>query len=98
MWAAALRIDIRLPGVQSLKAKRGVLRPHKERLRRMLSISLAEVGSQEAWQRAVLGVAVVAPDRAALETMIDRISRYLGAQPDLEVVDLTVSYLEEPDA
>lgn len=98
MWAAALRIDIRLPGCQSLKDKRAVLRPHKERLRKMVSISLAEVGAHDAWQRSLWGAAVVASDRAGLEAVIEVVSRYLGSQPDLEVVDFRVSYLEEPDA
>ncbi|HEX2153505.1 MAG TPA: DUF503 domain-containing protein [Acidimicrobiia bacterium] len=96
MFACAIRIDIRLPGVQSLKGKRAVLRPHVERLRRMASLSVSEVDDHDFWQRATLGVAVVAPDSAALESMIDRVRRYVDGQVDIELVDLSVSYLEEP--
>lgn len=96
MRACAMRIELRLPGIQSLKGKRAVLRPHVERLRRMASLSVAEVGGQDFWQRSTMGVAIVAPDAAALESLIDRVRRYFDSQVDMELVDVSVSYLEDP--
>lgn len=96
MWACAIRVDLRLPAPRSLKEKRAVLRPHVERLRRLASISVAEVDGHDFWQRAALGVAIVAPDHAHLETLVDRTRRYLDAQTDIEVVDWQLTYLEEP--
>lgn len=94
MWACAIRIEVRLPGVQSLKEKRAVLRPHVERMRRLASISLAEVDGHDLWQRATLGVAIVAPDRRHLHDLIDRVQRYLDSQVDIETVGFEMSYLE----
>lgn len=96
MWACAIRIELRVIDVQSLKGKRAVLRPHIERMRRMASISVAEVDHHDLWQRATIGVAVVTPDRRSLDSMVAKIRRYVDGQVDIELVEMTVSYLEEP--
>lgn len=90
-----MQIDLRLPNVQSLKEKRAVLRPHVERLRRLASISVAEVDGHDVWQRATLGTAIVAPDSAALNSIVDRVSRYVDSQLDIELIDVSITYLED---
>ena len=97
MWASAIRIELRIPNVRSLKAKRAVLRPHIERLRRMASLSVAEIDRHDTWQRATVGVAVVAPDRHSLESIIGKIRHYVDSQMDIELVEVRISYLEEPE-
>lgn len=97
MWAAAIRVELRIPRERSLKGKRRVLRPHLERLRRLASLSVSEVDHHDLWQRSAIGIAVVAPDRARLESLIDRVTRYLDAQTDIELVELTVNYLDDDD-
>jgi uncharacterized protein YlxP (DUF503 family) len=96
MWACAVRVELHLAGVQSLKEKRAVLRPHLERLRKLASVSVSEVDAHDFWQRATVGLAVVAPDRRHLDSILDRLRRYLDSQTDLELIDLSVTYLEEP--
>ncbi len=95
MHAAALRIELRLRDVRSLKAKRSVLRPVVEGMRRMASLSVAEVGRHDSWQRASLGVAVVAPDAAQLERLLESVRRYLDEQLEVEVLEMSVGYLEQ---
>lgn len=96
MHAAALRVELLLPGAQSLKEKRSMLRPVVEGLRRTASLSVAEVGHQDAWQRSVLGVAVVAPDSAHLERLLDNALRFLDRRFDIEVLSSEITYLEVP--
>jgi uncharacterized protein YlxP (DUF503 family) len=95
VWACAIRMELRIPGAQSLKEKRALLRPHVERLRRLASISVAEVDGHDYWQRSTLGVAIVAPDAGHLDSLIDRVRRYFDSQVDIELVDLAISYLED---
>ena len=95
MKAAALRFELHIPGSESLKEKRAVLRPLVEGLRRQLSVSVSEVGHQDTWQRVGLGVAVVAPDGGRLDSLIDRIRRYVDANLEIEVCGVAVYYLEE---
>ncbi|MGQ0847682.1 MAG: DUF503 domain-containing protein [Actinomycetota bacterium] len=91
-----MRLELFLPQSHSLKEKRSVLRPLVEGLRRQVSVSVSEVGHHESWQRATLGVAVVAPDGGRLQTLIDRIRRYVDEYLEIEICEVGLYYLEEP--
>ena len=54
----------------------------------------SEVGFQDQWQRAALGVALVAPDHHHLERLIVGVRRYFDGRPDAELLELELSYLE----
>lgn len=97
MRVAALRVEIHLPAPQSLKEKRAALRPVIEGMRRLGSYSVAEVGHHDLWQRAALGIAVVARDGKGLEMHLSKLRRYLDSRLDMEVIDLFVSELEDPE-
>ncbi len=97
MHAAALRVEIHLPSPQSLKEKRGALRPVVEGMRRLGSYSVAEVDHHDDWQRATLGIAVVAPDGRSLEMHVAKVRRYLDSCLGIEVLDVFISHLEEPE-
>lgn len=97
MYAALLRIELRIPDVRSLKAKRRVVRPIVEGLRRVASLSVAEVDHHDVWQRSTVGVALVAPDARHLERLIDEIRRYLDLCYEAEVIEMGVSFLEDPE-
>lgn len=96
MHAAAVRIELRLPACSSLKEKRRRLRPIVFHLRRKLELSVSEVDRQDAWQRATLGVAVVAPAAGRLDELVERLRGWLLAQDDVELVDLETAHLEMP--
>lgn len=98
MMAAVLRIELRIPQAQSLKAKRSALRPVVDGLRRLASLSVAEVDHHDVWQRSSVGVAVVAPDGGHLQRLLDDVERYLDRFDEIEVLALAVSYLEDPGA
>lgn len=97
MRVAALRVEIHIPAPQSLKQKRSALRPVVEGLRRLGSYSVSEVDRQDDWQRATLGIAVVAPDGRGLEMQMARIHRYLDSRLEMEVLDVYVTELEKPE-
>jgi uncharacterized protein YlxP (DUF503 family) len=96
MRVAALRIELHLPAPQSLKEKRAVLRPVIEGMRRLGSYSVAEVGHHDLWQRAAIGVAIVAPDGEGLARQVSKFRRYLDEQLEVEVLDVLISELEDP--
>lgn len=97
MRSAALRVELHLPTPQSLKEKRAVLRPFIEGIRRLGSYSVAEVGHHDLWQRAAVGVAIAAPDGRSLAMQISKLRRYLEAQLEVEVLEVLISELEEPE-
>jgi uncharacterized protein YlxP (DUF503 family) len=90
MFVAAARVELHVHASQSLKAKRGVLQSIKQRVRNEFNVSVAEVGGQDTWQVAVLGLAAVSEDaqdaRVRLERAIDFIERlHLAEVTDQEV-------------
>ena len=97
MRVAALRVEIRLPTPQSLKQKRGLLRPIIEGMRRLGSYSVAEVDHHDDWQRVTIGIAIAATDGASLSMQIAKLRRYLDSRLEIEVLDVFVSELEEPE-
>jgi uncharacterized protein YlxP (DUF503 family) len=97
MQVAAVRFELHIPESRSLKAKRSVVRPIVEGLRRRMSVSVSEVDHHDTWQRAAIGVAVVAPDAAHLEQLLRAIHDYVDRhEPEVVVLEVSVAYLEEP--
>ena len=94
MRAAALRIELLIRGPRSLKEKRAVVRPIVDGIRRLASYSVAEVGHHDSWQRASIGVAVVAPDGKQLDRLLSKVSRYLESRPEVEVIEVIQSSME----
>lgn len=80
------RIDLALPGNDSLKGKRAVLRGIIDRTTRRFNVALAEVDAQDAHRRAVLGGAVVSSDRQHANQMVDRIVAFVEENVEAEVV------------
>jgi len=75
MVVGILRLRLMIPGAHSLKEKRQALRSIKDRLRGQYNVSVAEVGSQDLWQMAELGVSAVGTDRAFAESVLDSVVR-----------------------
>jgi hypothetical protein len=96
MYAAAIRVEIRIPGCSSLKEKRRRLRPILDHLRRRMELSVSEVAHHDAWQRSAIGVAMVAPQAGRLDEVVERLRGWFLALDDVEVVEFTVSHLEQP--
>ena len=90
-----MEIDLHLPACRSLKAKRAVLRPIVEGLRSRFRVSVAEVGDQDLWQRAKIGVAVVGGTTSRVENVMDEIERWIWAQPGVEVLSMDRTWMEE---
>ena len=84
MVVGIVRFELHLPQAQSLKDKRQVVRSMKERIRERVHASVAEVEYQDLWQRAAIGLAVVAPDggqvRERLQSARHIVDQYLQAQ------------------
>jgi hypothetical protein len=95
MHAAAVRVELRLSDVRSLKTKRAILRPIIRRLKAM-ELSVSEVNHQDAWQRATLGVAVVAPQAGRVDEIVALVQRSLLDDPTIEVIEMDVTHMEVP--
>jgi uncharacterized protein YlxP (DUF503 family) len=61
MVVGLLTVELHIPGSQSLKEKRMVLRRVKDRLKKF-NVAVSEVEYQDLWQRAALAVVTVSTD------------------------------------
>lgn len=96
LHAAALRVELRIPEAHSLKEKRGKLKPAIAELRKQFGISVAEIDHQDLWQRATLGVAIVAAQAGQLQRLVHSIERHMEKLDGITYLRMAVSYLEDP--
>jgi len=64
-YVGVLTCELHFPEAHSLKEKRSVVRPIVAEVRKRFEVSVAEAGHLELHRRALIGIAVVAPDAAA---------------------------------
>ena len=90
MWVGTLELDLLLGGpdlpVRSLKEKRSVVRPIVAELQRRFAVAAAEAGHLELHRRSLVGVAVVAADRAHCVEVLDGCERLVAARPEIELL------------
>jgi uncharacterized protein YlxP (DUF503 family) len=89
----AARVELHVHGSQSLKAKRGVVRSITQRLRNRFNVSVAEVGGQDTWQIAVLGLAVAANEATAARRRLEEAIDFIAELHLAEVIDQEVEIL-----
>jgi uncharacterized protein YlxP (DUF503 family) len=95
VFVAAVRFELFIPECHSLKQKRAVVKPIVDGLRRRYQVASAEVGSLDKWQRADIGVAVVAGTSSHVHDVLAEIERFVWSFPDIQVLDAHRTWLEE---
>ena len=73
MHIAVQTFRLAIPGADSLKAKRAVVKSIKARMRQRFNVSVAETGSQDVHQVAELTVALVADGRSGADSVLDAV-------------------------
>ena len=87
MVVGICRLTLMVPESHSLKEKRMVLRKIKDRVHQKFNAAIAEVGGEDAWQQAVLGFAVVANEKAFVESMVDKIVDFIEGLAVAKMID-----------
>lgn len=94
MIIVAATIDLHLPGVRSLKEKRGILKPLIARLHKQFNIAAAEVDLHDVWQSGAIGVAIVSTSEAHGEAKLENVLHWIEHnRPNLEIVDHTLEII-----
>ena len=79
-------VELFISASQSLKDKRQVLHSLKDRLHGKYNLSVAEVDSQDLWQKAVIGLACVANESQHVNQVLEQALNMIKSIPALEVV------------
>jgi len=83
----ALHLELILHQCQSLKDKRSALRKIQSRIRNAFEVSVAEVGGQDLWQRAEIGIVTVGSDRVVVNQVMDRVLNFVDSLGMAELIN-----------
>jgi len=87
MTVGLARLTLFLPAAHSLKEKRMVLRRLKDRAQQKFNLAIAEVGENDLWQRALIGVAVLGTGRRFVESALDEVVRFIRDEAEVTNVE-----------
>lgn len=93
MVVALLTLELHLPEADSLKAKRSLLRPVLDRLRRDWNVSVAEVEHRDTWQRATVAVASVNTETSQAHRTLEEVVRHVNTRHSLNLLDYSIQIL-----
>ena len=93
MIVGVCRVTLMVPESHSLKEKRMVLRRIKDRVRNKFNVAIAEVGSQDAWQTAQLGFAVVSNEKGFTQSVVQKVLAYIEELAVAKVTDDEQDYV-----
>ena len=89
-----LILEVYVPGVTSLKEKRGIVKPLVARIRKEFNVSVAEVEDQDQLGHTVLAVAAVSVSADYVHGLLERVAESVAAwRLDAELVDYTLEML-----
>jgi hypothetical protein len=90
MVVGLANIDIHIPESGSLKSKRHFLKRIKDRVKNKFNVSIAEVGHNDLWQRATIGVSVVANDKKFANQVLSRVVEQINKENGLQILDYSI--------
>ncbi len=93
MIIGILQLELRMSESHSLKEKRMVLKSLKDRLRQKFNISTSEIGFQDAWQRALIGIASIGTDKRVVNGLLSSILDWVTEHRTIEVVSSQMEIL-----
>ena len=93
MIVGILTVALTIPGANSLKDKRHVIKGLLEGVRQKFNISAAEVGENDSWRRATLGMACVSNDRRMANRILDKVVDYVESNPVVSIASVEMEFM-----
>ena len=91
MQVGVCKLKLHLPDSNSLKAKRQVLKSIIHRIHNEFDVSAAEVGDQDLWQVAEIGIACVSNAAQHSNEVLSRVVSFVEhGWPDLSLIDYEI--------
>lgn len=86
-------VELYIRQSHSLKEKRKLLQSIRARMKNKFNVSIAEIGEQDRWQKAVLGMAAISSDRRFVNEVLDKAVDLISAYPQAEIVDRHLEFI-----
>jgi len=80
------QLDLWIPENHSLKGKRQVIRKVIDRVKHQFNVSISEVGDNDLWQRAQIGICAVGNDRRHINSSLDKVIDFIEKMHLVEMV------------
>jgi uncharacterized protein YlxP (DUF503 family) len=90
MFVGVGRLMIQIPGAQTIKDRRRVVKSFKDRVRAKLPVSIAEVGDTERLQVATFGLAVVSNETGRCHEVLASALSMARVLPDAVLCDVKI--------
>ena len=93
MIIGTVNIELNLPGVNSLKEKRRIVKSLLTRMRNKFNVSAAEVDFNDNHRRARLGVAIVSNDKQFSDRVISQVINMIENENEMYITDYQIEML-----
>ena len=93
MVVGTLKIEFLLYDNRSLKGKRKVVRSMVDKVRSKFNAAIAEVGSNDKWQKIELGVSTVGNDRRHVDSSLNHILDFLESLCLAQIVNTEIDII-----
>ncbi len=95
MHVGVCTLTLRIPENDNLKGKRRIVHSIVARVRSRYNVAIAEVGENDNWRTALLGVTCVSNDAKHADAMLAKVVRFVGEiGGDAELVDSHIEILD----
>ena len=88
MVVGILKIEFLLRDNRSLKEKRKIVKSMVNRVKHKFNVAIAEVGSNDKWQKVEIGITTVGNDRRHIDASLNSVIDFLDAMYLAEIIDL----------
>lgn len=93
MVVGVCHISLIIHDNHSLKGKRQVIKSLMEKVKNRFNVSVAEVGDNDVWQRAEIGLCAVGNDRAFINSVIDKVMNFIENLHVAEIIDHSIELI-----
>lgn len=88
-----MKIELHLHDNRSLKGKRKIVKSMVNKVKHRFNVSIAEVGSNDKWQKIELGVSSIGNDRRHIDSSLNTVLDFLDSLFLAEIVDSRIEIL-----
>jgi len=87
-------LDLHLPGIASLKAKRGILKSMLNKLNNRFNVSTSEIDYHDTWQSAQIAITTVSNSNRHVEQMLNKAIVFIETQyPEAMIIKQDIEIL-----
>jgi uncharacterized protein YlxP (DUF503 family) len=87
MVVGTLKLEMRLHDNRSLKGKRKVVKSMVNKVKSRFNVAIAEIGSNDKWQKIELGISAVGNDRRHIDASLNHVLTFLESLYLAQIVD-----------